>query len=247
MFIRYVLLLSSLLSSVSALPLALRDVVSPPITSPTAASVWVVGQTQTVTWSTTGLPVNQTNPVGMLVLGYLYNNSENLMLNSPLATNLNYSVGQAQVTVPNVPSRTDYIVVLFGDSGNASPEFTIINDAAASTSVPPIPLPASSAGSSSPAASTPASTPPANSNSPSSSGVSPPTPITGSPLPSGVLPTTTAPSSQTAASSSSPTLVTVTSSTTPSPTQSNAAWQKHTPSLRIPLGVTLACIYFTFS
>ena len=28
----------------------------------------------------TGLPVNQTNPIGMLVLGYLYNNSENLML-----------------------------------------------------------------------------------------------------------------------------------------------------------------------
>ncbi|KAF8558329.1 hypothetical protein OG21DRAFT_1382797, partial [Imleria badia] len=102
-----------------------RDVVDPPITSPTANTIWNVGQTQTVTWQTTGLPVNQTNPSGMLVLGYMYNNSENLMLNSPLATNLNYSVGQAQITVPNVPTRTDYIVVLFGDSGNASPEFTI--------------------------------------------------------------------------------------------------------------------------
>lgn len=30
---------------------------------------------------------------------------------SPLATNLNYSVGHAQITVPDVPSRTDYIVV----------------------------------------------------------------------------------------------------------------------------------------
>ncbi|KAI9462229.1 hypothetical protein HD554DRAFT_2002369, partial [Boletus coccyginus] len=105
--------------------LVLRDVVSPPITSPTAATVWHVGQTQTVTWSTTSLPVNQTNPVGMLVLGYMSNDSENLMLDSPLATNLNYSAGQAQITVPNVPTRSDYIVVLFGDSGNASPEFTI--------------------------------------------------------------------------------------------------------------------------
>lgn len=30
--------------------------------------------------STTGLPANMSNPVGMLVLGYMYNNSENLML-----------------------------------------------------------------------------------------------------------------------------------------------------------------------
>lgn len=30
--------------------------------------------------NTTGLPVNQTNPVGMLVLGYSENNSENLNL-----------------------------------------------------------------------------------------------------------------------------------------------------------------------
>lgn len=30
---------------------------------------------------------------------------------SPLATQLNYSVGQAQITVPNVPTRSDYIVV----------------------------------------------------------------------------------------------------------------------------------------
>ena len=97
------------------------------------------------------MPVNQTNPVGMLVLGYWYNNSENLMLgkrptrsgcggpssyvhvapaalhvlghlsyhwhtltiyqDTPLATNLNYSVGQAQITVPDVPTGSDYIVV----------------------------------------------------------------------------------------------------------------------------------------
>ncbi|OAX41746.1 hypothetical protein K503DRAFT_649824, partial [Rhizopogon vinicolor AM-OR11-026] len=108
-----------------SVPLKLRDVVDPPITSPTAGTVWHVGEMQLVTWSTTALSPNITNPVGMLVLGYMYNNSENLMLNAPLATNINYMAGQAQITVPIVDTRDDYIVVLFGDSGNASPEFTI--------------------------------------------------------------------------------------------------------------------------
>jgi len=78
--------------------------------------------------STTALPVNMSNPVGMLVLGYMYNNSENLMLSesrcegllsllnnmisdAPLATNINYVTGQVQITVPNVDTRDDYIVV----------------------------------------------------------------------------------------------------------------------------------------
>ncbi|KIK44355.1 hypothetical protein CY34DRAFT_66699, partial [Suillus luteus UH-Slu-Lm8-n1] len=97
----------------------------PPITSPTAGTLWHVGEKQLVTWNTDNLPANMTNPVGMLVLGYDYNNSENLMLNSPLATNINYTLGQVLITVPNVETREDYIVVLFGDSGNASPMFTI--------------------------------------------------------------------------------------------------------------------------
>ncbi|KAG1879166.1 hypothetical protein F4604DRAFT_1753476 [Suillus subluteus] len=114
-----------------SLPLNLRDVVDPPITSPTA------GTKQLVTWSTDGLSSNVTNPVGMLVLGYMYNNSENLMLNSPLATNINYTVGQVLITVPDVETGEDYIVVLFGDSGNASPEFTIINDSSSSSAPAP--------------------------------------------------------------------------------------------------------------
>lgn len=120
-----------------SLPLNLRDVVDPPITSPTAGTVWHVGEKQLVTWSTDGLSSNVTNPVGMLVLGYMYNNSENLMLNSPLATNINYTDGQVLITVPNVETREDYIVVLFGDSGNASPEFTIINDSSSSSAPAP--------------------------------------------------------------------------------------------------------------
>ncbi|KAG2152999.1 uncharacterized protein EDB93DRAFT_1135899 [Suillus bovinus] len=129
--------ISSLTTLALSLPLNLRDVVDPPITSPTADTVWHVGEKQLVTWSIDGLSSNVTNPVGMLVLGYMYNDSENLMLNSPLATNINYTVGQALITVPNVETREDYIVVLFGDSGNASPEFTIINDSSSSSAPAP--------------------------------------------------------------------------------------------------------------
>jgi len=42
--------ISSLALLASSLPLKLRDVVDPPITSPTAGTVWHVGETQMVTW-----------------------------------------------------------------------------------------------------------------------------------------------------------------------------------------------------
>ena len=66
------------------------------------------------------------------MLGFLFNNSENLMLGvlwqcsptsshhnviirvcsaNPLATNFKLTDGQVQITVPNVPTRRDYIVV----------------------------------------------------------------------------------------------------------------------------------------
>ncbi|KAF9221483.1 hypothetical protein BS17DRAFT_843533 [Gyrodon lividus] len=255
MFMQFILLLTSLISFVSAVPLVLRDVVDPPITSPTAGSVWHVGDRQTVTWSTAGLPSNPTNPNGMLVLGYNYNNSENLMLgkptlkiteadrpdmlmyqlDSPLATNLDYAAGQAEITVPNVPTRSDYIVVLFGDSGNASPEFTIINDASASVA-PTSSEPASSTPSSLPVSSPPASTPVDSS----------PSPITGSPTTT-PLPTATAPVlDQSTGSGLSSTVVTLTPSATPSPAQTNAAWQKHTSSVGTSVSVVLALLYFVF-
>ena len=40
----------SLLAFVSALPLAVRDVFVPPVTSPSMGAVWVVGSQQNVTW-----------------------------------------------------------------------------------------------------------------------------------------------------------------------------------------------------
>ncbi|KAG7440826.1 uncharacterized protein BT62DRAFT_561796 [Guyanagaster necrorhizus] len=104
------LLLSAL---VHALPLISRDVISPPITSPTSGDVWTVGQTVTVTWNTTDIPAASqiTNPIGMIVLGYQANNSLNLDIDNPLASNFELTDGQVNITVPDVEPRDDYIIV----------------------------------------------------------------------------------------------------------------------------------------
>ncbi|VDB91891.1 unnamed protein product [Peniophora sp. CBMAI 1063] len=108
-----------------------RIVVDPKITSPTASTVWTVGQTVEVTWDTSAIPSGQTVS-GMLVLGFLTDDSENLDIDNPLAPNVTLNDGKTSITVPTVDPKTNYIVVLFGDSGNASPEFTI--QAASTTS-----------------------------------------------------------------------------------------------------------------
>ncbi|KAF5382306.1 hypothetical protein D9757_008474 [Collybiopsis confluens] len=117
------------LSLVQALPTMFqRDVVDPPITSPTASTVWHSGDTVTVTWDTSNINASQlTSPNGMLVLGWMANptDSEHLMLDPPLAKNFPLIAGNVSFTVPSVVTRTNYIVVLFGDSGNISPTFTI--------------------------------------------------------------------------------------------------------------------------
>jgi len=95
------------------------------ITSPHLLTVWTVGSNETVTWDPSKVPQSSINSTGILLLGYQQNNSENLDLQTPLATNFPISAGQVSITVPNVTERHDYIVVLFGDSGNASPIFTI--------------------------------------------------------------------------------------------------------------------------
>ncbi|KAF8919068.1 hypothetical protein CPB85DRAFT_1373676 [Mucidula mucida] len=124
------------LAAVHAVPLVPRDVYNPPIITPNADTVWGAGSIQTVTWDTTNLPPDSqlTNPNGKIVLGFLANNSENLMLANPLAQDFKLSDGQVEITVPSVEFRDDYIIVLFGDSGNVSPEFTIDGLAIASQS-----------------------------------------------------------------------------------------------------------------
>ncbi|TFY81134.1 hypothetical protein EWM64_g2876 [Hericium alpestre] len=102
-------------------------VVSPEISSPTAGQVWPINSTQTVTWDASKLPKESANMTGMLLLGYEQDgvSSEHLDITHPLATQFPLSAGHVNVTVPNKPAGDNYIVVLFGDSGNTSPKFTI--------------------------------------------------------------------------------------------------------------------------
>lgn len=235
MFTTLALSLFSLVSCVLTAPLPARDVVAPPITSPTASTVWNVGDTQTVTWSTANLPTNVTNPDGMLILGYVANGSENLMLQSPLATNLSYSVGQAQITVPSVPTGNNYIVVLFGDSGNASPQFTITNGASSGTS-------------------TTATSPPAVTPTTPSSSSSTTTPSSGSPAGQSSAPVVTVTSTSvitvSGSGTSSPASSSASASVAPqaaaSSTQTNAAGSKYVPSSHygLSIGLVLASLVF---
>lgn len=66
---------------------------------------------------------------GSIVLGYLIGNDENEHLDykNPLASGFKLMDGQRDIVIPNVEPRKTYIIVLFGDSGNASPKFTITN------------------------------------------------------------------------------------------------------------------------
>ncbi|GJJ13277.1 hypothetical protein Clacol_007528 [Clathrus columnatus] len=118
-----------------------RDVFDPPITYPTAGTVWQVGEIHNVTWNTAILPANFTG-TGMIVLGFLNDTAndgnEHLDLANPLATGFPLSSGRVNVKVPSVPAMDSYILVLFGDSGNASPQFTISN-LSIGTSPPPKP------------------------------------------------------------------------------------------------------------
>jgi len=112
------------LQLVHALPFVKRIVIDPLITSPNADTVWTPGNSEVVTWDTSAIPPTGTF-TGMLLLGHPSAGSENLDLQNPLASGFSLRDGSVRVTCPTVSPGNDYIVVLFGDSGNASPQFTI--------------------------------------------------------------------------------------------------------------------------
>jgi len=120
---------------VSAAPMpagpVMNVVFNPMITSPQASNVWATSSVQTITWQTDMIPVEEQNSTGTILLGWVNATSQDEHLNvaQPLATGFQLMLGTINVTVPVVPTRDDYIVVLFGDSGNASPKFTIKNAA----------------------------------------------------------------------------------------------------------------------
>ncbi|KAI0697918.1 hypothetical protein BC835DRAFT_1405569 [Cytidiella melzeri] len=120
----FLVIFAVLSALVSASPVTQRDVFVPPITYPHAGTVWKVGQRHNVTWSLADEPEQITNGLGQIVLaqgGIL------IGLDNPLADNFDITLGRYEITVPDVPTGSDYSLVLFGDSGNYSPEFTITN------------------------------------------------------------------------------------------------------------------------
>jgi len=102
--------------------LAARDVFVPPVLEPTSSTVWIVGQQAEVTWDTSNHPVNITNSIGRIML-----RKSGLATPVILASNFSILDGQVNVTVPWVIDGNDYQIVLFGDSGNFSPDFSIVS------------------------------------------------------------------------------------------------------------------------
>ncbi|KAI9063610.1 hypothetical protein FKP32DRAFT_1676313 [Trametes sanguinea] len=102
---------------------------NPPVINPHSSTVWTVGDTETVTWSTTGIIVNDPagRPLsGKVVLGYLTDDAQFLWQAQPLAQGFLLSEKQTQVVVPNVPTGK-YFIALEGDTGNWSQNFQINN------------------------------------------------------------------------------------------------------------------------
>ncbi|KAF9528986.1 hypothetical protein CPB83DRAFT_853559 [Crepidotus variabilis] len=115
--------ITTIVAAVSASPLAgleARDVFVPPITSPNANTTWISGQTTMITWDTSNHPVNITNKVGLIFL-----RKGPSMTPLILAEKFDILLGSIPIQVPNVVEANDYAIVLFGDSGNISPPFSI--------------------------------------------------------------------------------------------------------------------------
>ncbi|KLO16785.1 hypothetical protein SCHPADRAFT_887532 [Schizopora paradoxa] len=108
--------------------LSKRDVWAPRILEPEAGTVWRVGEEVNVTWSTANPPKQITNEKGLVALrtphGFVAGRGG---LGEPLAANFSLFDGHVLVQVPELPAGDDYSVVLFGDSGNESPLFKIVN------------------------------------------------------------------------------------------------------------------------
>ncbi|KAH9028349.1 hypothetical protein EDB85DRAFT_1892527 [Lactarius pseudohatsudake] len=104
-------------------------VVSPTVTSPTENATWPILSQQLVTWDTSKIPPSGRNNIGRILLGYLEDNDPSEHLYWELASGFLITVGFQNVTVPNVPPQNNYVIALFGDSGNLSPEFSIVKEA----------------------------------------------------------------------------------------------------------------------
>ncbi|GJE98813.1 hypothetical protein PsYK624_150500 [Phanerochaete sordida] len=102
----------------SAAPVESRDVYSPPVLYPRAGIVWYSGQRHNVTWDNSNPPKSISNRAFILL------RSGNYETPVVLAHDFDLRAGRVEVTVPDVITG-NFSVVLFGDSGNWSEDFTI--------------------------------------------------------------------------------------------------------------------------
>jgi len=116
----FVFALAALLNA-HPVSLTARDVYVPEILTPVAGETWVIGSETQVTWNVSSPPAQITNPVGQILL-----RKGNLTQNLTLAGNFSILAGNVSFIVPSVTPDNDYSVVLFGDSGNFSPVFSIV-------------------------------------------------------------------------------------------------------------------------
>jgi hypothetical protein len=110
------------LLQVGALPvqdMTKRDVFVPKVVYPRAGVVWSVGQRHNVTWDTSNAPTHISNGASVIL------RKGELATPLILAKGFDLRSGRVEVTVPWVVPGDDYTLVLFGDSGNFSPTFSI--------------------------------------------------------------------------------------------------------------------------
>ncbi|KAI8086481.1 uncharacterized protein BX664DRAFT_335905 [Halteromyces radiatus] len=120
---------SILIILVTFVTLSFAIVLNPHITSPTSSTKWRAGSQHTITWDTenvAGGPIPDTYK-GTIKLGYLDpKDGPNEHLQWELASDFLLNKGSQVVTLPaDLETKRTYIIVLMGDSGNASPQFAI--------------------------------------------------------------------------------------------------------------------------
>ncbi|KAI0658745.1 hypothetical protein C8Q70DRAFT_1068080 [Cubamyces menziesii] len=99
-----------------------RTVFTPLVTYPHTGTVWYKGQTHNVTWDTSDAPSSITGRFGGRIQLRKGDTTTPLILQS----NFDVLLGRIEVVVPWVLSDTDYSLVFFGDSGDLSEQFTIM-------------------------------------------------------------------------------------------------------------------------
>ncbi|KAJ3531544.1 hypothetical protein NMY22_g8112 [Coprinellus aureogranulatus] len=118
--------LALLTSVVSAAPATFgtQDVFVPHILAPKAGDVWPKGSVQSVKWDTSDAPEHISNGARIQLRNAT---AQPYFVDIPLAIGFNLRSGEQEVTVPTDVPTGPYKIILFGDSGNLSPAFDIVD------------------------------------------------------------------------------------------------------------------------